>query len=122
MSIGHRSRTGNQHATEDTAPAGSMLGVGKETFVERLGPSGPPIQRKEAAGGTPDGNAPGATFASASTGGGELPFRSQMERAFGQDFSGVKATVGKADQMQSIGAQAATRGEEVVFADTTPSK
>lgn len=130
MSIGRRSPTetltGNQHAAGEGTPAaaGSMHGVGKETLVESLGPPGPPIQRKEAAGGAPDGNAPAAatTFASAATGGSELPFRKEMERAFGQDFSGVKVTIGKADQMQSIGAQAATRGDEVVFADATPSK
>lgn len=66
---------------------------------------------------------PGAAFSQATSGGGgEVPFRGEMERSFGQDFSGVSAHVGKTEEMHSISAHAATNGEQIAFADSSPSK
>src|SRR5262245_12484982 len=51
----------------------------------------------------------------------ELPYRAQMERAFGQDFSSVRVTTGQTHELDAIGATAAAKGETVAFADATPT-
>lgn len=51
----------------------------------------------------------------------DVPYRGQMERAFGQDFSSVRAKTGQPNAMSAIGASAAARGEHVAFADAAPS-
>lgn len=64
---------------------------------------------------------PAAAFAEATAGpGGDVPHRAQMERAFGRDFSGVKAYVGQAGPMQAISANAAAQGEQVAFKSSSP--
>lgn len=64
---------------------------------------------------------PGATFDQATrTGAGPLPHQKQMEGAFGQDFSNVKSHVGQAGALAPLGARAATRGETISFAETSP--
>jgi len=55
-------------------------------------------------------------------GGGEVPYRAEMEAAFGQDFSGVSAHTGATNAMGSMNAKAAARGESVAFAESAPSK
>lgn len=52
----------------------------------------------------------------------EIPFRSEMERSFGHDFSGVKAYLGRSAPLAELGAEAATRGEQVAFASSSPSR
>lgn len=65
----------------------------------------------------------GAAWSKATAGGGgEVPYRREMERAFGQDFSGVKAHVGRKAEMSAIQAKAATVGESVAFAESRPDK
>jgi hypothetical protein len=54
-------------------------------------------------------------------GGGEVPYRGEMERAFGQDFSSVRASTGRPREMAGIDAEAATQGERIAFADARPS-
>jgi hypothetical protein len=51
-----------------------------------------------------------------------VPYRAEMESAFGQDFSGVKAQTGAHAEMQGIGARAAAQGDNVAFAESNPSK
>jgi 2-polyprenyl-6-methoxyphenol hydroxylase-like FAD-dependent oxidoreductase len=51
-----------------------------------------------------------------------LPFQADMERSFGQDFSNVEVRLGREREMAAIGAQAATRGEQVTFATRNPTK
>ena len=53
---------------------------------------------------------------------GELPFRAEMEAAFGADFSAVKVATGQRDAMAALGAEAATVDEEVSFAEATPDR
>jgi hypothetical protein len=66
---------------------------------------------------------PQAAFAQATSGGGAaVPFRGEMERSFGQDFSGVQAHVGRAPEMASLQAEAATVGDRVAFASASPSR
>lgn len=51
-----------------------------------------------------------------------LPFRAELEAAFGVDFSSVQAAVGDRAGMAAIGAEAATSGERVSFKSESPSK
>jgi len=77
----------------------------------------------EASGGGGGGGNPGDHFAAATSGGGgSVPFKGQMESAFGQDFSGVSSHTGQAGPMKALGANAAARGDTVAFADTSPSR
>lgn len=52
----------------------------------------------------------------------EIPYRDEMERAFGHDFSNVQAHVGARDALDPMGARAAAMGEKVAFSETSPSK
>jgi len=66
---------------------------------------------------------PGADFEKATSGGGaEVPFKEEMETAFGQDFSDVRAHTGQAGPMQGLHARAAARGNEVAFAAPKPDR
>ncbi|APR86346.1 Hypothetical protein A7982_11695 [Minicystis rosea] len=51
-----------------------------------------------------------------------LPYRREMERAFGEDFSSVEAHLGRAAEMKALGAHAAAAGETIAFASPSPSK
>jgi hypothetical protein len=52
----------------------------------------------------------------------EIPFRAQMESAFGEDFSSVEVEVGQHSAMEGIGAKAAAaKGDKVTFADANPT-
>lgn len=64
----------------------------------------------------------GAELIAAAGGGGQVPFRGEMEKSFGQSFSSVRAHLGKGDAMGALGAHAATQRENVFFASRTPSK
>ena len=65
----------------------------------------------------------GAAFSDATLGGGStVPYRAAMERAFGQDFSGVRAHLGQAKPMAAIGAHAAAHGETIAFAADNPDR
>lgn len=69
-------------------------------------------------GSNPDGTALVGGIQERST---DVPHRAQMERAFRQDFSSVRAEIGQSDAMTAIGATAAARGESVAFSDSKPS-
>ncbi len=51
-----------------------------------------------------------------------MPYADEMELAFGQSFSSVKAYTGRAGEMSALGAAAATDGDSVAFADANPSR
>ena len=51
-----------------------------------------------------------------------LPFRSEMEAAFGQDFGDVRCFFGQAAAMGALGAGAAAQGEVLSFATERPAK
>lgn len=66
---------------------------------------------------------PDTFFRNATRGSGEqIPFRSDMEAAFGQPFDDVRAHLGKAEEMKMLGAEAATRGSRIAFRDAQPSR
>ena len=54
--------------------------------------------------------------------GGEVPYRTEMEHAFGQDFGSVRAKVGASAALDEIGAMGAARGEEIAFASPSPDR
>jgi aminoglycoside phosphotransferase (APT) family kinase protein len=51
-----------------------------------------------------------------------VPFQSEMEHAFGEDFSGVKTRLGAHAEMEQQGAHAVARGEELTFASSSPDR
>lgn len=53
---------------------------------------------------------------------GELPYRRELEQAFGEDLSGVIATLGVTDLPTTYGAEAIAQGESVMFAQARPDK
>lgn len=84
---------------------------------------GASIWAKSLAGAAKRKSDPGKAFGDATKdGGGAIPFKKEMEEAFGQDFGSVKATFGKKDDLDGINAKAATDGETVAFADANPDK
>jgi hypothetical protein len=52
---------------------------------------------------------------------GEIPYRAQMERFFGEDFSEVEARTGAAAELAQLGADGAAAGEAVAFREHRPS-
>ncbi len=54
-------------------------------------------------------------------GGPALPHRQQMERAFGEDFSGLAVSLGEQAGLDAIDASAATDGTSVAFASANPA-
>lgn len=50
-----------------------------------------------------------------------LPFRPQMERSFGEDFSNVRSYVGREAALRPLGAAAAAQDDTVVFGSAAPS-
>lgn len=78
-----------------------------------------PVQRLEQAPAL--AGDPGAAFGAATEGGaGEVPFRAEMEGRFGADFSSVRSFTGR--DLSSLGASAASRGEEVAFTSASPDR
>ncbi|MES2642111.1 MAG: DUF4157 domain-containing protein [Myxococcota bacterium] len=66
---------------------------------------------------------PRAAFGAAKAGGAApLPFLDEMEEAFGEDFSDVKAHLGRGAALGGLGARAAAAGESVAFAGPAPTK
>lgn len=51
-----------------------------------------------------------------------VPYRDEMERAFGEDFSQVRAYLGQGDALAAFGVDAATRGEDILFAFREPTR
>src|SRR4051794_37473383 len=51
-----------------------------------------------------------------------LPYRAEMESSFGEDFSQVKAYLGRSGAMDRLNARAATWGEQVAFGGASPDK
>jgi Domain of unknown function (DUF4157) len=109
---GHVDRETGRRSDGATTP-------GRSTLVEQAYGT---IQRK--ASGTATA-VPGDAFAIATSGDASaVPYRSQMERAFGRSFGGVEAYLGGAEANQGLdglGAQAAAHGQQVAFRDASPS-
>jgi hypothetical protein len=101
----HRSATDAAPAVPASAPpAAAPAPVGSRLLdIFSVGGARGPVQRKQADGGDAPRSSPDETFARATAGGGsDIPYRSQMERAFGQSFTGVRAHLGQAGPMSEI--------------------
>lgn len=78
-----------------------------------------PVQRLEQAPAM--AGDPGAAFGAAARGSaGEVPYRAEMEARFDTDFSSVRSFTGR--DLSPLGASAASRGEEVAFASSSPDR
>lgn len=77
---------------------------------------------RSSSGAEPQGD-PRAAFGKASSAPAQtVPYKNEMESAFGQSFSGVQAHLGQADSMNAMGARAAASGDHVAFASSNPDK
>lgn len=72
------------------------------------------------------GAEPGAAFAKATSGPAtSVPYRAEMESAFGRDFGDVRAHVGGAaavEGLSTLGAKAAAHGHLVAFSEASPGR
>jgi hypothetical protein len=105
----------NTSGPMDAARAFSMQGAMGNSGLQGM------VQRSGA--GASASSDPGASMDSATSGAGEqTPYRAEMEAAFGQDFSNVQAYTGQSGPMSDIGANAAARGEQVAFKESSPGR
>lgn len=105
------------------ASSGQVSGVDDPFAAHLLGgaSAGGTIWRK-AAGDAEHATADEVFAQGASGSAAPIPFCADMERSFGQDFGGVQAYLGRTDAAAGLRAEAATRGESVVFASAAPSR
>src|SRR3954471_10111610 len=116
-------RSGKRTLTECLADAPSAPGAaatpGKRTLTEGLIMP----HRSDAPAASP--SHVGDAFASATSGAtAEVPFRRDMERSFGEDFSGVPAHLGGPARagLHAPRANAAARGDTIAFGTATPDR
>lgn len=113
-----RERRGdNEYGSSDAGVGASDPTPGKRALTDSLKRS--PVQLSRS-GGAAGGDA-GAFDAALASGAGEIPYRSQMEGAFGESLGGVQAYFGASGPMGELGATAAARGDQVAFAESNPS-
>lgn len=123
--------------TQESEPA-PLLSLPEEVDLDTLSPEGIAamqgalgnaaiqeiLAQRAVASGAAQPPGPGSAFSSATSGAASsLPHQAQMERAFGEDFSGVSAHLGTPEAkagLQGLGAHAAALGESVAFADANP--
>jgi len=102
------------------AGAGVPATPGKQTLVQTQ------IMR-QASGPVPPGQAEGVqrAFGSATSGpASQVPYRAEMERSFGQDFSSVRAHLGGSagPGLHALNANAAAQGDTVAFGTASPDR
>ena len=95
-------------ATDDAEP-----GPGKRSLIES--------SQLQAIPGGAAGD-PGVLAAMPRAGGALLPHAQRMTAAFGTSFDDVAVRTGARSEMQGLGAQAVTRGNEITFASDQPSE
>jgi Domain of unknown function (DUF4157) len=117
MKVQRSRHASSSSASDDGEPptaAPFSLGAGIRAYY------GLPIQADAVGAPTVD---PGAAFAAAtSSAPREVPFRAEMEGAFGRDFSHVQSFTGQGEAMGAIGARAAAQGNQVAFASDSPDR
>jgi len=116
-------RSGKRTLTEGLADAPSAPGTaatpGKRTLTEGL------IMRQRSDAPAESPSHAGDAFAAATSGAAsEVPFRRDMERSFGEDFSGVRAHLGDPPRagLDALGANAAARSDTIAFGTATPDR
>lgn len=78
--------------------------------------------RRSLAGGLSRMEAPAAMDAASQGAPTAIPFRPEMEAAFGEDFGGVRAFLGRSEPMAAMEANAAARGGDVAFGTDDPDR
>jgi len=115
---GHRSKAQEIGGAENPRNA---AGPGKQTLVDTaVHASKPPAPTPGKRSLTE--NLPSRGPLESGVGGSELPYRVDLERAFGEDLSTVTANVGQSQLLAPMGARGAAIGERLAFADATPSR
>jgi hypothetical protein len=109
------------------ANAAANAGVSRPAASPRQAyPGNQALLRQHARNQAPRPETPAASFARATQGSsGPLPYRDEMERAFGQSFAAVRTWAGGeavGPALQTLGASAAASGERVVFGAANPSR
>jgi Domain of unknown function (DUF4157)/Contact-dependent growth inhibition CdiA C-terminal domain len=80
-----------------------------------------PTSRRSPGTGLPGD--PDVVFERATSGSpSDVPYRDEMELAFGAEFSLVRVHLGRDATLAGLGARAATRGEEIAFAAAVPER
>jgi nucleoid-associated protein YgaU len=112
-----RDRESKANDSAATADATSCGTPGKTTLVETVYRSAKPR-------GAEPVSAPAAFKAATSGAASQVPYRKDMERAFGEDFGGVKAYLGggAAGGLDALGARAAAQGDSVAFESAAPDR
>jgi hypothetical protein len=101
----------SKRARRGAGGTGGAVANGSPTAGDQVGAGyGSPVPLIDDPAGDPGGNG----------GGQPLPHRQQMERAFGEDFSGLSVTLGAGSSLDGIDASAATDGTSVAFASANP--
>jgi hypothetical protein len=73
--------------------------------------------------GSPPGGDPREAFEAATAGGGgEVPYRDEMEALFGEDFEAVRAFFDQGGNLEELGADAAALGDQIAFGEGMPDK
>ena len=99
---------GDPQEVEAAAIADAVVTGGRADTLQGVAATGPgPAIRRDAR----DEGADGA----------RLPHRALMEQAFGEDFSGLRVTIGAARALDDVDASAATDGTSVAFASRDPA-
>jgi hypothetical protein len=112
--------TQHQARTNNVETAGPTATPGKRTLVEsqimRSASSASPVAAPEGISNA---------FAAATSGpAAQVPFRADMERSFGEDFSSVRAHLGGGARpgLDALNANAAAQGETVAFGTASPDR
>ncbi len=117
----HRSpgkRALHDQGAGDASAVGPAVTPGKQTLVEAQ-----IMRQASAAAGSADGAQHAFGRATAAPG-SEVPFRVDMERSFGEDFSSVRAHTGASARagLDDLNANAAAQGDTVAFATASPDR
>ncbi len=106
---------GPQYADYEDEPPRPAISPGKVTRTSRLASPG-----RSRASVAPGKRTLASRIPAAPRGSDALPYRTQMQALFGEDFSGVQVTTNQAEELAPMGARAAAEGEAIRFASATP--
>lgn len=109
-----------QAGTAQAAAKGALVGRGFDAQAAMLSPLG---GGEGGEGGRPGGRkASSDPFAAAARGASApLPFLAELEASFGTSLRHLRVVLGQKAILEGVGAKALTRGDTLVFAETSPS-
>jgi trimeric autotransporter adhesin len=106
-------------AEQSAIASGGRGATGERSSSAGLGGAVEPAG--SAAESTPETAAAAEKMDRAVVNGGEIPYRTRMEQAFGADFGSARATVGASSALGERGAVGAARGEEIAVSSPAPA-